>query len=74
MIRCLAVDDEVYATKMIADYIAKVPYLEQAGATTNAIEALSRSKMVILISFSLISRCRNLPASSFLNFAVVNVK
>ncbi|ASU34345.1 LytR/AlgR family response regulator transcription factor [Mucilaginibacter xinganensis] len=42
MIRCLAVDDEAYATKMIADYIAKVPYLELAGITTNAIEALSR--------------------------------
>ena len=42
MIRCLAVDDEAYATKMIADYIAKVPYLELAGTTTNAIDALSR--------------------------------
>lgn len=41
MIRCLAVDDEVYATKMIADYIAKVPYLQLAGTTTSAIEALS---------------------------------
>ncbi len=42
MIRCLAVDDEVYATKMIADYISKVPYFELAGTTTNAIEALTR--------------------------------
>jgi len=42
MIRCLAVDDEAYATKIIADYIAKVPYLELAGTTTSAIEALSR--------------------------------
>jgi len=42
MIRCLAVDDEVYATKMIADYISKVPYLELAGTTNNAIEALTR--------------------------------
>lgn len=42
MIRCLAVDDEAYATKMMADYIARVPYLELAGTTTNAIEALSR--------------------------------
>ncbi|PWK80152.1 LytTR family two component transcriptional regulator [Mucilaginibacter oryzae] len=41
MIRCLAVDDEAYAIKMIANYIAKVPYLELAGTTTNAIEALS---------------------------------
>ena len=42
MIRCLAVDDEAYATKIIADYISKVPYLELAGTTTSAIEALTR--------------------------------
>jgi len=41
-IRCIAVDDEPYAIKMIADYIAKVPYLELVGTTTNALEALSR--------------------------------
>lgn len=40
MIRCLAVDDEVYATKMIADYISKVSYLELVGTSNNAIEAL----------------------------------
>jgi len=42
MIRCLAIDDEVYATKMIADYISKVPYLELVGTTNNAIDGLSR--------------------------------
>ncbi|UEG51368.1 LytTR family DNA-binding domain-containing protein [Mucilaginibacter daejeonensis] len=42
MIRCLAVDDQSYATKIIMDHIAKVPFLEAAGHTTNAIEALSR--------------------------------
>jgi len=42
MIRCLAVDDEAYATKIIADYISKVPYLELVGTTTSAIEALTR--------------------------------
>lgn len=41
MIRCLAVDDEVYATRMMADYIAKVPYLELAGTVNNAIDALA---------------------------------
>lgn len=41
MIRCLAVDDEAYATKMIADYISKVPYLELVGTANNAIDALS---------------------------------
>ncbi len=41
MIRCLAVDDEAYAVKIIADYISKVPFLTPAGTTTSAIEALS---------------------------------
>src|ERR1700744_5132619 len=51
MIRCLAVDDEAYATKIIADYIGKVPYLELAGTTTSAIEALTmvQSGMVDLL-------------------------
>ncbi len=42
MIRCLAVDDEAYATKMLADFIAKVPYLELAGISNNAIDALDK--------------------------------
>ncbi|WP_345954406.1 LytTR family DNA-binding domain-containing protein [Mucilaginibacter sp. PAMB04168] len=42
MIRCLAVDDEAYAVKLIADYINKVPFLQLAGTTTSAIDALSR--------------------------------
>jgi DNA-binding LytR/AlgR family response regulator len=41
MIRCLAVDDEAYATKIIADYIAKIPFLELVGTTTSAIDALT---------------------------------
>ena len=40
MIRCLAVDDEAYAVKIIADYINKIPFLELAGTTTSAIDAL----------------------------------
>ncbi|MFD1257059.1 LytR/AlgR family response regulator transcription factor [Mucilaginibacter terrae] len=40
MIRCIAVDDEAYAVKIIADYINKVPFLELAGTTTSAIDAL----------------------------------
>lgn len=40
-IRCIAVDDEAYAADIIANYIQKVPYLELAGKTTNAIEALT---------------------------------
>jgi len=42
MIRCLAVDDEAYAVKIIADYIKKVPFLELVGTTTSAIEALGK--------------------------------
>lgn len=41
MIRCLVVDDELYATKIIADHIGKVAYLELAGTTTSAVAALS---------------------------------
>ncbi|RKR83548.1 LytTR family two component transcriptional regulator [Mucilaginibacter gracilis] len=40
MIRCLAVDDEAYATKMMAGYIAKVPYFELAGIANNVVDAL----------------------------------
>ncbi|QJD95700.1 response regulator transcription factor [Mucilaginibacter robiniae] len=42
MIRCLAVDDEAYAVKIIADYINKIPFLELTGTTTSAIDALTR--------------------------------
>jgi DNA-binding LytR/AlgR family response regulator len=40
MIRCLAVDDEAYAVKIIADYINKIPFLQLVGTTTSAIDAL----------------------------------
>ena len=40
MIRCIAVDDEAYATKIIADYVGKIPFLELVGTTTSAIKAL----------------------------------
>ncbi|QCR21867.1 LytTR family DNA-binding domain-containing protein [Pontibacter sp. SGAir0037] len=41
MIRCIAVDDEAYATKIIADYIQKIPNLELVGTTTSPIEAIN---------------------------------
>lgn len=41
MIRCIAVDDEAYASAILADYIRKVPYLTLVGTTTNPIEALA---------------------------------
>jgi len=40
MIRCLAVDDEVYASDIIASFIEKTPFLELIGTITNAFEAL----------------------------------
>lgn len=42
MIRCLAVDDEAYAVKIIADYIHKIPFLHLVGTTTSAIDALGQ--------------------------------
>ncbi|RZK19317.1 MAG: response regulator transcription factor [Pedobacter sp.] len=41
MIRCLAVDDESYASDIIATFINKTPFLELVGTTTSAFEALS---------------------------------
>jgi two-component system response regulator LytT len=41
MIRCLAVDDEAYASEIIAGYISKIPDLELVGTTTNPFEAIS---------------------------------
>lgn len=41
MIRCIAVDDEAYASKILADYIQKVPFLELVGTSTSPIEAIN---------------------------------
>ena len=41
MIRCLAVDDEAYASEIIATYINKTPFLTLVGTTTSAFEALN---------------------------------
>lgn len=40
MIRCLTVDDEAYASQIIAVFIEKTPFLELAGTTSSALEAL----------------------------------
>lgn len=40
-IRCIAVDDEAYASDIIASFINKTPFLELVLATTNAFEALN---------------------------------
>lgn len=41
MIRCLAVDDESYASDIIAAFINKTPFLTLVGTTTNSFEALN---------------------------------
>jgi DNA-binding LytR/AlgR family response regulator len=41
MIRCIAVDDEAYASEILATHIRKLPSLELVGTTTNAFEALA---------------------------------
>lgn len=41
MIRCIAVDDEAYASEILATYIRRIPFLELVGTTTNAFEALT---------------------------------
>ncbi|NVO84108.1 LytR/AlgR family response regulator transcription factor [Hymenobacter terrestris] len=40
MLRCIAVDDEAYAARLLAAYIQKIPDLELVGTTTNPLEAL----------------------------------
>jgi two-component system LytT family response regulator len=40
MLRCIAVDDEAFATRLLASYIQKIPTLTLVGTTTNPLEAL----------------------------------
>lgn len=40
IIRCLALDDEAYASEILAGYIRKTPGLELVGTTTNPFEAI----------------------------------
>lgn len=40
-IRCLIIDDKPLAIDILADYAAKVPFLELLGTTTNPIDGLS---------------------------------
>ncbi len=41
MIRCLALDDELYAAEILAGYIRKVPFLSLVGVTTDSVHALT---------------------------------
>jgi DNA-binding LytR/AlgR family response regulator len=40
MLKCLIVDDEPLAIKLLEDHISKVPFLESAGIYSNPLEAL----------------------------------
>ncbi len=40
-LRCIIVDDEPPAIRLLEKYVAKVTFLELAGTTTNSLEALS---------------------------------
>lgn len=40
MLRCIAVDDEAYASRLLTAYVQKIPGLEMVATTTNPIEAL----------------------------------
>ncbi|TGD81820.1 LytR/AlgR family response regulator transcription factor [Hymenobacter wooponensis] len=40
MLRCIVVDDEAYAARLLVAYVQKIPGLELVGSTTNPIEAL----------------------------------
>lgn len=40
MIRCIAIDDEPLSLAQIANYIAKIPYLELVGKCRDALEAM----------------------------------
>jgi DNA-binding LytR/AlgR family response regulator len=41
MMKCVIVDDEPLALGILEDYVSKVPFLECAGAFSNALEALA---------------------------------
>lgn len=42
--RCIIIDDEPPAIRLLAKYVAKVPFLELLGTSTNALEALSMAE------------------------------
>lgn len=41
MLRCLAVDDEPLALRLVSSYIEQTPFLELAGSCSNAVAALA---------------------------------
>lgn len=65
-IKCLAIDDEPYALKQIADYVQKTPFLELAGKCSNVFEAMDilASHHIDLIFIDI-----NMPQMSGMDFA-----
>jgi two-component system LytT family response regulator len=65
-IKCLAIDDEPYALKQIADYINKTPFLELSGSCSNAFQAMEvmSSQDIDLIFIDI-----NMPQMSGMDFA-----
>lgn len=65
-IKCLAIDDEPYALKQIADYILKTPFLELIGSCSNAFEAM---ELMASHEIDLIFLDINMPQMSGMDFA-----
>jgi DNA-binding LytR/AlgR family response regulator len=64
-IKCLAIDDEPYALKQIADYIGKTPFLELSGKCSNAFEAM---EMMAATEVDLLFVDINMPQMSGMEF------
>lgn len=64
-IRCMAIDDEPYALQQLCSYIEKVPFLELAGACSNAFEAMD---LMSAGNIDLIFIDINLPEMSGMDF------
>ncbi len=65
-IKCLAIDDEPYALKQIADYIQKTPFLELHGQCSNAFDAM---KEMASGNIELVFVDINMPEMSGMDFA-----
>jgi two-component system, LytTR family, response regulator LytT len=65
-IRCLAVDDEPFALKQMADYIRKTPFLELSGECYNAFQAM---EIISSSKIDLIFLDINMPEMSGMEFA-----
>jgi YesN/AraC family two-component response regulator len=65
-IRCLAIDDEPYALKQIADYIRKIPFLELAGECFNGFESM---ELMALKEVDLLFIDINMPEMSGMDLA-----